>query len=177
MAATSPWSRCQHGRVHLLAYTASPADLELTRSLETDPEVMRELGGPIPDEEIAAIHERRARTAGPGEWWLKILPERDGPVAGTIGIWQREWGGSADHEVGWMLLPEFQGRGLASEALGMLLERARAEPAIGRVHAFPGVSNPASNALCRKFGFELLGELDLGYAGRPMRCKHWRIEL
>jgi hypothetical protein len=34
----------------------------------------------------------------------------------------------------------------------------RAEPKFTHVHAFPGVTNAPSNALCRKLGFENLGE-------------------
>jgi hypothetical protein len=40
--------------VELAAYT--DADLALTEALETDPEVMRELGGPIPRAKLPEIH-------------------------------------------------------------------------------------------------------------------------
>jgi RimJ/RimL family protein N-acetyltransferase len=45
------------------------------------------------------------------------------------------------------------------------------------IHAFPSVANAASNAVCRKTGFQLLGEVDLEYPrGQPMRCNDWRLE-
>jgi hypothetical protein len=47
------------------------ADLSLTERLETDPEVMRELGGPVPWEAIPAIHQRRLGSDERGDWWLK----------------------------------------------------------------------------------------------------------
>ena len=152
-------------------------DLPLTEALETDPAVMRELGGPVPREEIAAIHRRRLGGLAAEPWWLVIVPEPGGPAAGTIGMWTTEIEGERVHETGWMLLPEFQGRGIASAALAMLIERARSEPGCTSLHAFPGVTNGPSNALCRKFGFELRGQIDGGYRDATFRLNHWVLAL
>ncbi len=157
--------------MELRAYT--DADLALTEALETDPEVMRELGGPLARERLPEIHRRRL--ADP--WWFTIGAEPDGPPVGTIGIWETEHDGHRLHETGWMVLPAFQGRGIASGALTLLLERARAEPAFRTVHAFPPVTNDPSNALCRKFGFRLVDERDFVYAGRTLRCNDWALDV
>ena len=149
------------------------ADLALTEALETDPDVMRELGGPIDRARLPDIHRRRL--ADP--WWFTIGVEPGGPPVGTIGIWRTEHGGERLHETGWMVLPAHQGRGVASGALRLLLERARAEPEFGAVHAFPPVTNAPSNALCRKFGFELRGQSDFVYAGRTLHCNHWALDV
>ena len=138
--------------------------------------VMAELGGPVPREEIPALHRRRLDGASIDPWWLVVVTD-DGESAGTIGIWETQHDGSVIHETGWMLLAAFHGRGLGSAALGLLLERARAEPRFEQLHAFPGVSNPASNALCRKFGFELLGEEDGSYRDATLRVNHWVLTL
>lgn len=151
-------------------------DIALTEALETNSEVMRELGGPLKPEEIPDTHRKRMGRGREGDSWFKVVPEPGGPAAGTIGIWPTELDGEPAYEAGWMLLPEFQGRGIASQALALLLEKARAWPAVGAVHAFPGESNPASNALCRKFGFELVGTEDGGYAGREFRINHWVLD-
>jgi RimJ/RimL family protein N-acetyltransferase len=44
--------------------------------------------------------------------------------------------------------------------------------------AYPGVDNAASNAICRKLGFTLLGAEDFEYPpGHLMRCNDWRLDL
>ena len=154
-------------RVELRAYT--DADFALTERMETDPEVMAHLGGPVDPERLPRVH--RIRLEDP--WWFVIVEEPGGPGVGTIGIWATEHEGEPIHETGWMLLPEHQGRGIASRALALLIERALEEPSYERIHAFPGTDNPASNALCRKAGFELVGEVDVEFAGRPLHCNHW----
>ena len=151
-------------------------DAALTGELECDPEVMRYLGGPIPRDRIPAIHERRLRSSADGGWWLVIVPEPAGPPAGTIGIWKGELDGEAINEVGWMLLPRFQGRGIAGAALTLLLARARGEERFFPLHAFPGEANPASNALCRRHGFEMIGTMDGGYGGNEFTCNHWILD-
>jgi RimJ/RimL family protein N-acetyltransferase len=161
--------------MELLPYTED--DLALTEAIECDPDMMRELGGPIARSEIPRIHQRRLDTTAKGDWWLKIVPDPPGPPAGTIGIWETSWNGSTIHEMGWMVLPAFQGRGIASAATEIILARARADPRFRRLHAFPGVTNEPSNALCRRFGFTKLEECDGEYAGRPLRCNHWELRL
>jgi RimJ/RimL family protein N-acetyltransferase len=156
--------------VRLLPY--ADADLPLTEALESDPDVMRQLGGPIPRAEILANHRRRLGDP----WWLTIVLEPGGPPVGTIGIWESEHDGETIHETGWLVLPAFQGRGIASAALAALIGRARREPRFERIHAFPGVANVPSNALCRRLGFSALGEVDITYADRRLRCHHWALE-
>jgi RimJ/RimL family protein N-acetyltransferase len=154
--------------IELQTYT--DADFPLIEALETDPEAMRHLGGPIDRERLAKVH--RTRLEEP--FWFKVTD--GGESVGTIGIWETKHGEETIHEAGWMVLPAHQGRGIATAALAQLIERARAEPTIERVHAFPPVDNAPSNALCRKFGFVLLGEEDFVYAGRTLHCNDWALD-
>ena len=148
-------------------------DLWLTRALETDPRVMAELGGPWPDEAIPRIHERRLESIAGGTWWFTLVPEAGGRPVGMLGIFGSEHRGHAISEAGWSVLPEHQSKGYASAGLALLLERAHADGRWGAIHAFPGATNAASNALCRKFGFELVGQETVDYGGRALRCNHW----
>jgi RimJ/RimL family protein N-acetyltransferase len=157
--------------------TYSEGDLALTVATDCDPEMMRELGGPLPRSEAPALHRRRLDGITKGDWWFKIVPDPPGPVAGTIGIWQSNMDGKDLHEIGWMVLPDFQGRGVATEALALLLTRARSEPRFSRIHAFPGVSNAASNALCRRFGFSMVEEREFEFRGSVLRCNHWLLDV
>jgi RimJ/RimL family protein N-acetyltransferase len=147
-------------------------DFGLTEALETDAEVMRHLGGPIDRDRLADVHRRRVDDP----WWFTIVPEPGGPAVGAIGLWETAHGDEALYETGWMVLPAHQGRGIASAALGLLIERVRAEPRIESIHAFPAVSNPPSNALCRRFGFTLLGQAAFEFRGHTLHCNHWRLE-
>lgn len=76
-----------------------------------------------------------------------------------------------------MILPEFQGRGIASQAVREVLEKVRLERMFGQIHAFPAVTNGPSNKICEKNGFTNLGEREFEFAGRSLRCNHWRIDL
>ena len=156
--------------MELRAYTDD--DLWLTEALETDPDVMRELGGPTDRARLPETHRRRL--AAP--WWFTIVAEPGRPPVGTIGIWETTHDGEEIHETGWMVLPAHQGRGIASAALTLLIERARAEPRFPSIHAFPPVTNAPSNALCRKFGFVLLGQGDFVFHGRTLHCNHWALD-
>jgi RimJ/RimL family protein N-acetyltransferase len=156
-------------RVRLEAY--GDDDRWLTEALETDPDVMRELGGPIARDRLGDVHRRRLGDP----WWFKIVPEPDGAAVGTIGVWETRHGGEPLYETGWMVLPAHQGRGIASAALALLIERVEAEPRFPSIHAFPPVTNAPSNALCRKFGFALVETTDFVYAGRRLRCNHWML--
>jgi RimJ/RimL family protein N-acetyltransferase len=135
---------------------------------------MAELGGPWSEEQARATHARRLSGSGPdGSWCLKIVPDRETGAVGSIMLWDSEWEGQPISEAGWMVLPEHQGKGYASAALALLIEQARAAGRWGDIHAFPGATNVASNALCRKLGFELVGTGDADYADRHFPVNHW----
>ena len=144
-------------------------DLALLRRLLGDPAMMEHLGGP---ESEAKIADRQTRYAQAGSKQFKVVA--DGEDAGWVGYWDRD----DVYEIGWSVLPAFQGRGLASAATALALERVRAEGSRRFVHAFPSVDNPASNALCRRLGFTLLGEDEFAYPpGQFMRCNDWCMDL
>ncbi|WP_229399563.1 GNAT family N-acetyltransferase [Micromonospora okii] len=153
-------------------------DLDLLRRLNTQ-EVRAHTGGPETEEQVVARHARYLAGPGPRSgnmFAVVLLPE--GVRVGTVGYWGRVWRDEPVYEMGWAILPAYQGRGLATAAVREALALAGAERARRYAHAYPSVGNPPSNAVCRKAGFELLGETDFEYPpGRWMRCNDWRIAL
>src|SRR6476469_2915928 len=70
--------------------------------------MMEHLGGAETPEKMA---ERQARYERPGSGMFKIVDDESGAAVGSVGYWEREWHGETVHEVGWLVIPEFQGRG------------------------------------------------------------------
>jgi RimJ/RimL family protein N-acetyltransferase len=150
-------------------------DLPLLRQLLGDPEMMVHLGGPETSEKIA---ERQARYERPDSKQCKIVVGSTDEGVGWVGYWERSWLDKQVYEVGWSVLPRFQGRGMASAATAQLIVVARAEHHLRSMHAYPSVDNPASNAICRKLGFALLGDHEFEYPpGSFMRCNDWGLDL
>src|SRR6266511_3242709 len=154
-------------------------DLAFYESLLCDPRMMSELGGPLPSEGLAEKLSGIVDEVAAGSVWYDVItPDGDAAAeAGTVCIWEHRYDGASINEIGWMVLPAFQGQGLATRAVDSILHRARAETRWGVVHAFPGTTNAPSNSICRKAGFSMIEECDFGYAGRVLRCNHWRIDL
>jgi RimJ/RimL family protein N-acetyltransferase len=151
-------------------------DLPLLTRLMGDPEMMRYLGGPESNEKIASRLARYVTYQHPESRMFKILV--DGHPAGSVGYWDKTWQDEDVYEVGWSVLPEFQGRGIAVRATELAIERARQDARHDRIHAFPAVENAPSNRLCEKLGFELLGEYDFEFPpGHWMKCNDWRLAL
>jgi RimJ/RimL family protein N-acetyltransferase len=150
----------------------SRADLPLLQQLLGDPAMMGHLGGPESPEQLAA---RQARYEQPDSLQFKIVDEPTGEGIGWVGYWERD---EPVYEIGWSVLPAFQGRGVAASAAREAIAIARATGRHRFLHAYPSVDNAASNALCRKLGFALLGSTDFEYPkGALMRCNDWRLDL
>jgi RimJ/RimL family protein N-acetyltransferase len=156
----------------------SEGDLDLLRGLNTE-EVRAHLGGPETEEEVVARHARWVVGPGPGGggmFAVVLLPEQ--VRVGNVGYWKLVWHDEPVYELGWAILPAYQGRGIATAAAREAIALARAERTRRFAHAYPAVGNPSSNAVCRKAGFTLLGETDFEYMpGRWARCNDWRIDL
>ncbi|MEV7772780.1 GNAT family N-acetyltransferase [Kitasatospora sp. NPDC086791] len=146
--------------------------------MRCDPVMMAELGGPLPRERVEARLRKDVVEVAADRCWVKVIvPDgtEDGEVAGTVTLWSDEEDGRTVSEIGWMVLPEYQGRGLAKAAVRRVLDAAAADGRWGEVHANPGVGNGPSNGICRALGFRLVGERSLGFAGRVLRTNHWVV--
>ncbi|MDG0794833.1 GNAT family N-acetyltransferase [Cohnella ginsengisoli] len=156
----------------------SAGHLELLHRMNA-PEMTEHLGGPETEAQVAERHERYMRIAekGAGRMFaVVLLPGQE--LVGTVGYWDRTWQGEQVCEMGWGILPAYQGKGIATAAVAQAIEAVRAEGARREIHAYPGAGNPASNAVCRKLGFALIGEIEFEYPpGSWMRCNDWRLAL
>jgi len=153
-------------------------DLPLLARLLGDPVETRHIGGPESPEQLQARHERYLAFGPPLGELFAVVTGSPEAAAGWVGYWESEWQGEQVWETGWHVVREFQGRGVATAAAAQALERARAAGRHRWVYAFPSVDNAASNAVCRKLGFEPLGELEVEYPpGSMMRSNGWRLDL
>jgi RimJ/RimL family protein N-acetyltransferase len=155
-------------------------DLPLLHRLLGDPAMMEHLAGPESPEKI---EERHGRFLGGGDdsaKMFKVVEAATGESVGSVGYWEREANEGQVWETGWMVLPEFQGRGIASEATRQVIDLCRAERTHRCLYAYPSVDNEPSNAICRKLGFELVDEEEYEYpvgSGNILRCNDWRLDL
>lgn len=157
-------------------------DLSLLKKLLGDPEMMAHLGGPESPEKIAerqARYEADERLADSGKSRMfKIVNATTGEGVGWVGYWQRVWQDAPVYEIGWLVLPSSQGRGIAGMATAQALRVARTEGKHRFVHAFPTADNIPSNAICRKLGFVPLGARQFEYPpGQFMLCNDWQLDL
>ncbi|RLL68281.1 GNAT family N-acetyltransferase [Streptomyces sp. Z26] len=175
-AAGGPGGAGEPARVGLRPWT--PDDFGLLHRANT-PGMTEHLGGPESEERLRDRQERYLAAADPvtGVMYSVVLLPGGTPV-GTIGYWERLWEGRPVYETGWNVFPEYQHRGIAARAAALTVDRVRAQRRHRHLHAYPAADNPASNAICRKAGFSLLGECDVEYPpGHMMRCHNWRLDL
>lgn len=156
-----------------------PGDLGLLERLLGDPAMTEHLGGPEPPEKLAERHERYLQVGGRGAGEQSaIVLGPQGDAIGWVGYWESEWRALRIWEIGWSVLAEHQGRGVATAAAELLLEQIRHAGRHRYVHAFPAIENAASNAVCRSLGMECLGTAHIEYPpGHIMESNNWRLDL
>ena len=156
--------------------------LALLRRCNT-PKMTAHLGGPESEQKLLFRHQRylgyslaERSGADPGAWPYRVYV--DDEVAASISYWRSEWAGENVFEAGWATVPEFQGRGVASAAVRLVLARARERHEARWVVAMPSRENAGSNGVCRSAGFRFFGECELEYPpGSKMLANDWRFDL
>jgi RimJ/RimL family protein N-acetyltransferase len=153
----------------------SDEDLSLLEKLMSDPRVMEHLGGPESHDQILDRHQRYLHLPETNHMYVIVLEDSR---VGNVGYWETTEGDQTVYEMGWMVLPEYQGRGLATRASQLVIDQARANHRHRFMHAFPGADNPASNAICRKLNFSLIESREIEYPkGHMMQANNWRLDL
>jgi RimJ/RimL family protein N-acetyltransferase len=149
-------------------------DLPLVEALMGDPAMTEHLGGPESPEKLV---ERQARYVHTGSMF-KIVDDETGEAVGSVGFWEKDWQGEKIYETGWSVLQAYQGRGIATEATALIIDKVKADGKHRFLHAFPPPENAPSNAICRKLGFTLLGEVEFEFPpGNFGASNHWRLDL
>jgi len=152
-------------------------DLPLLEKLNAS-EMTYHLGGPESPEKLMERQRRYEQLPADKGRAFKIIDEATGEAVGSVVYWDRTWRDQDVFEIGWGVLPAFQGRGIAGMAIAQAIARARSDGRHRFLHAFPSIHNMASNAICRKLGFTLLEECEFEYPkGSIMRCNDWRLDL
>jgi RimJ/RimL family protein N-acetyltransferase len=77
--------------------------------------------------------------------------------------------------IGYALVPSCWGRGYATGAVRLLVERARELEEVERLTAYMPLERPASGRVLEKAGFTLVGEIDHEHDGVRMRVRHWEL--
>jgi len=155
-----------------------PDDLELLERLLGDPAMMKHLGGPETPEHLRSRLVQYLELKPQDGRMYVVTVGPDAEPAGSVGYWWHEAGEVPSLETGWSVLPEFQRRGVATRAMERCLELVAAHTDQPAIHAYPTVDNVASNALCRRLGFRLLGAIDFEYPkGHPIVCNDWSFDL
>lgn len=140
------------------------------------PEMTAFVGGPEPEEAVLRRHEKYVREWEDGRVRMFTVRLDRTKTVGSVGYWPIEWAGAEVYESGWSTLPEWQGRGVATSGIRLLLDHARVSGDLDSMHAFPLVEHHASNAVCRKAGFSLLGPVPFpGRQGATIVCNDWSV--
>ncbi|AXH36990.1 N-acetyltransferase [Humibacter sp. BT305] len=134
------------------------------------------LGGPETEDMVRARHEKYLGLAGDDQTGIFAI-EFDGVAVGGANWWRSEWHGEEIVEMGWFVVPEAQGRGVAAAGVAAVLDDAWRRAERRRVLAFPSVDNTASNRVCARVGFERISEEDFPYRDTTLRVAVWSLQL
>lgn len=149
----------------LSLHTMTEADWPLFLQLQQDPRVMAFVADPCSEETIRAHFEARlpAWDKTSHHWLCLVIREKaTGAALGVTGFLP-EWEPFRQAEMGYMMLPEAQGQGYASEALAAVCEFAFDTCGFHRLKALVVEGNRASRRVLEKCGFEWEGTLKDNY--------------
>ncbi|MDA4136809.1 MAG: GNAT family N-acetyltransferase [Thaumarchaeota archaeon] len=157
-------------------------DLWILERTMGDPAQTTYLNGPETAEKIEKRHRKYLALSADSHagCMFTVLAGSDSAPAGNVGYWESEWKGQKGWEVGWLVIPEFQGRGVATAATKLVIESLARLQGYRFVFAFPSVDNRPSNAVCRKLGFALIGDVISEYppdSGRSLHVNVWKLAL
>lgn len=142
-------------------------DFPALQAIVSNPETMRFSDGvesePAARARLAAFRRSYAER-GFGKWAVEV--KQGGKIAGYCGFGVEEFDGRTELELGFRLLPEFWGRGFATEAALGCSRHAFDRLGFSRFWGFASPANVASLRVLGKIGMSLLG--DRTFHGYPV---------
>ena len=142
-----------------------------------DPDVMEFHGGRSAElsvyEELTARQRRHDAERG---FCLWTMVDEHGEVVGFTGAqpWERSWGPTGEIEIGWRLGREHWGKGYATAAAHLTLERVR-DAGVPGVVAMVDARNARSIAVTRRLGMRLAEVFSTPRSQRQGHC--YRLDL
>ena len=141
-----PFKNLQSDRLLLRQITA--ADINEIFELRSDKEVMKYIPRPLcVTLEDAMLHinmiQQKIETNEGINWAITL--KNDDKLIGYIGHYRIQW----EHfrsEIGYMILPEFNGKGIVTEAIKLLIDYGFNDM---KMHSLEGVIDPANTASAR----------------------------
>ena len=132
-------------------------DRELYVAAYTDPAMMMQVGPPLDAKAVGVAFDRTCRAnldvALRHRCWV-ITTTRAGAVAGLLGL-----GRKADVvEIGGMILPEWQGRGISGYAFPLGMQVAFSDPTVAHMMIRYRSTNTLAAGLMYKIGFKKIAD-------------------
>lgn len=141
---------------HLLLRALNPADREKIFEIRSNTGVAEYLDRPLcgsEDEALQFIDKIIAGSAEGNSFYWVISDERSGEFMGTICLWNFS-GDRTAAEVGYELLPEFQGRGIMNRALKAVIDFCFNSLKLATINADVHKDNVNSINLLRRYNFK-----------------------
>ena len=148
-------------------------DRDAFAALHADPEVMRDLGGPMDRRGSDEKFDRYAETFETRGFTRWAIESREGAFLGYAGIMpSRPFHPLGPHiEMGWRLCRAAWGHGYASEAAGAALEDGFSRCGLTRILAYTAPDNTRSQAVMERIGLMRAPSLDYE---EPYNGGFWR---
>jgi precorrin-2/cobalt-factor-2 C20-methyltransferase len=158
MSGFDAGARLEAGSVVLRPF--GPGDADAVTAAIAAGEEFLPANGPVDAGGVAHWLSHSVREIQVSGWGVHfaVADRRTGELAGSIGLFRADWtAGSA--EVGYGVRPAWRGRGVATEALGLVARWALGECGLHRVELRADTANLASIRVAEKAGFHREGVL------------------
>jgi [ribosomal protein S5]-alanine N-acetyltransferase len=145
----------------MLGRRTQPEDFDLLRQLLQNPQVAATLGGVRTDDEVReflTVHVGHWERLGFGRWMWHS--KADGRFVGRAGLYTQTIDGRDEIEVGYALMPEFWGQGLATEMARASIDIGFSQLGLAEIISFTMPTNLASRRVMEKCGLIFERALD-----------------